>query len=302
MTPRRTRRVVVRTVLLLVVAALLVPSPTVQPTTISLTRVEGVEDVDFDDGVVWILALGSDVRGGRELTEGRTDAIQLIGIDPSAGRAAGLGIPRDSLVDIPGIGRDRLNRAVADTGSTDLTAELVAGLTGIEPDYVLLAGFEGYRDMVETIGGVEVGSDVAFVDDEVELRVRRGTNRFDGVEAVNYARSRVLPGSDFRRMANQQQMVLGILRALRAGEDRPGFLEQGTLSVLAGLETDLSPNELYRLAQALTLVRPDRVALCVVTGTDAVGADAAQVIELDEAAVRRIGADVVDDLRYDRTC
>ena len=273
-----------------------------QPTTISLTRVEGAKDVDFADGVVWVLALGSDARGGEELVEGRTDAVQLIGLDLRSGRAAGLGLPRDALVEIPGVGLDRLNRALPETGDTDLTAELVADLTGIQPDYVLLAGFEGFRDMVDAIGGVDVRSGQAFEDDEFDLQVRRGVNHFDGTDALDYARTRALPNSDYGRMANQQQMMLGILRLLRTEEDRPGFLEKGTLAALSGLSTDLAPNELYRLAQAVTLVRPDRVSLCVLTGTDEVTAEGAQVVVLDEARMRRIGADVAEDLRYDEPC
>ncbi len=302
MNRRRWWTYAVRTALLLAVAGLVVPSSSVHPTTISLTRAEGAKDIDFSDGVVWILALGSDARGGDALVEGRTDAIQLIGLDVDAGRAAGLGIPRDSLVDIPGVGLDRINRAMPDTGGTELTAELVAELTGIQPDYVLLAGFEGYRDMVDTIGGVDVRSDQEFEDEEFDLQVRRGINRFDGTDALDFARTRALESSDFGRMANQQHMMLGILRNLRANEDRPGFLEQGTLSALSGLSTDLAPNELYRLAQAVTLVRPDRVALCVITGADDTTEEGADVIVLDEAEVRRIGADVADDLRYDDGC
>ena len=61
--------------------------------------------------------------------------------------------------------------------------------------------------------------------------------------------------------------MLGILRQLRAHEDDEGFMERGTLAALAGLETDLSPTELYRLAQAVTQVDPGRVDRLVIDGT-----------------------------------
>ena len=74
----------------------LIPDAGTHQTTISLTRVESAKSVDFADGVVWILVLGSDARPGQELTQGNSDVIQLVGIDLQSGRAAGIGIPRDS--------------------------------------------------------------------------------------------------------------------------------------------------------------------------------------------------------------
>jgi polyisoprenyl-teichoic acid--peptidoglycan teichoic acid transferase len=147
-----------------------------------------------------------------------------------------------------------------------------------------------------------VRSDEAFTDEEFDLTVTIGVNQFDGTQALDYARTRALPNSDFGRMANQQQMMLGILRNLRAHEGEPGFIERGALSALSGLQTNLAPTELYRLAQAITLVRPDKVELCVLTGTDETTAEGAAVIILDEERARRIGQDVAEDLRYDDGC
>ena len=286
---------------LLALAGLTVPDSAVQPASISLTRVETARHVDFAEGVVWVLVLGSDARPPEDLTDARTDAIQLVGIDLESGRAAGIGIPRDSYVAIPGHGLGRINTA-AQKGGTELTAAVVAELVGVTPDYVFIAGFEGFRDMVDTIGGVEVEADTAFYDPELDLRVREGPNEFDGTEALNYSRSRLqLETGDFARSANQQQVMLGILRQLVAHEDEDGFMERGTLSALSGLETDLAPTELYRLAQAVTQVRPGRVTTCVLGGTDETTADGDQVIVPDEAQARKLGVDAAD-ARLDPGC
>ena len=130
-------------------AGLTVPNAAVHPATFSLTEVETAKDVDFSDGVVWILALGSDARPGQDVLEGNSDAIQLVGLDLASGRAAGIGIPRDSWLEIPGHGLDRINHAMS-LGGPDLTAEVVADLVGIQPNYVFVAGFDGFRDMVDT--------------------------------------------------------------------------------------------------------------------------------------------------------
>ncbi len=102
---------------------------------------------------------------------------------------------------------------------------------------------------------------------------------FDGAGALEYARTRLgLVGGDFERAAHQQELMLGILDQLREHEDEEGFIEQGTLSALQGLRTDLAPTELYQLAQAVTLIRPDRVDTCVLIGEPLTTPDGAEVI------------------------
>jgi LCP family protein required for cell wall assembly len=282
-----------RLALLLAVAGLVIPDAGVHRTTISLTRVESARGIDFADGVVWILVLGSDARPGQTLEEGNTDAIQLVGLNLRSGRAAGIGIPRDAYVDLPGddLGMDRINAAMKRTGSTEVTAEAVSDLVGITPDYVFLSGFNGFTDMVDTIDGVTV--------DDGE----GPPQEFDGAEALQYARTRIgLTGGDFERAAHQQELMLGILDQLRDREDEEGFMEEGTLSALEGLQTDLAPTELYQLAQAVTQIRPDRVDTCVLVGESFTSPEGADVIDLDLAHALEVGADASDNLRFDRGC
>ena len=305
-TRRRPRLHLAGLALVLAFAALVLPDAAVHPVTYSLTRVETARHVDFDDGVVWILVLGSDARPGEQLTEARTDAIQLVGIDLQAGRAAGIGIPRDSWVEVPGEGLNRINEAMRlgePEQGTDLAAKVVAQLVGITPDYVFLAGFDGFKAMVGAIGGVGVRADKGFHDPEFDLTVKKGRNHFDGTDALDFARSRKkLEAGDFARSANQQRVMLGILGELRAHEDEDGFMERGTLAALGGLQTSLAPTELYRLAQAVTQVDPDRVTTCVIGGAPMTTSAGAQVIEVDKAQARRLGDAARETARLPRDC
>ena len=298
---RGVTRVPIGLLLVLALAALIIPNAAVHSAVFSLSRVETAKHVDFEDGVVWILALGSDARPGEGLREARTDAIQLIGINFDTGSAVGIGIPRDSWVEIPGEDPDRINTALAQTGE-DGVARVVRDLVGILPDYVFVTGFTGLRSMVDSIDGVVVRSPTPFHDPEFDLTVRRGPNRFDGSQALDYTRSRKqLAGQDFDRSANQQRLMLGILRQLQAHEDEDGFMERGTLAALAGLETALPPTELYRLAQAVTQVETRRVTVCVIGGTPGeVGPQS--VVFADERQARRLGGDARGDARLQRGC
>jgi LCP family protein required for cell wall assembly len=280
--------------------ALVVPTGAVHPTSISLTTVETAKAVDVGDGVLWVLVLGSDARPGDDVMEGLTDAIQLIGIDWRTGRAVGIGIPRDSWVELPS-GSARINTALAVHGP-DEVARQVADLTGITPELVLVTGFEGFLSMIGAIDGVEVDSALEFRTETLGVDVRRGPNAFDPREALDFARTRKgLPRSDFDRSANHQRLLLGVLQRLRGREDQPGFMEGAALAALEGLETDLSPGEIYRFVQAVTQVDARTVTTCVVGGEPGVEFGAS-IIYPDRAQARALGNDAREDARLQGGC
>ena len=193
------RRVCVRLALLAGVA-LAVPTGSVHPTTISLTTIGTAKAVDAGNGddVLWVLALGSEAAAGEDVTSGLTDAIQLIGVQPTSGRAVAIGLPRDLWVELPD-GGARLNTALRDEGPEGVAGE-VEDLLGIEPDIVLVTGFEGFVSMMGTVGDVEVDSPLGFTTEDGGMRVRRGPNTFDADQAlVGLRHDRARPLGDLGR-------------------------------------------------------------------------------------------------------
>lgn len=285
---------------LLAGVALAVPSGSVHPTTISLTTIGTAKAVDAGDGIVWVLALGSEAAGD-DVTAGLTDAIQLIGVHLDTGRAVAIGLPRDLYVELSD-GRARLNTALRDEGPEGIARE-VDDLLGITPDVVLVTGFEGFLSMMGAVGDVRVDSPLAFTTEDGEVRVRRGRNTFGADEALSYARTRdTLPGgSDFERVANHQRLLLATLERLRDAEDEAGFMEEVALSALGGLQTDMLPTEVYRLVQALTTVDPARTTGCIITGTFGTE-DGASVVYPDVAQARAVGDDARTDARLQGGC
>ena len=242
-----------------------------------------------------------DAADGSSLRQGNTDAIELLGFDGESGAAAGLGIPRDIWVDLPQ-GKGRINQAYKNGGAS-LAARAVRDLVDIAPDYVLVTGFDGFRSMTDTVGGVDVVSSERFVTDDGGVRVRRGINHFDGQDALYFAATRTNLGSDLRRAANHQALLLGFLRQLRQREDETGFMERVTSSAIGGLQTDLPPTDLYRLAQAVTQVDPEKVTGCIVSGTLAtVGPADASVFCPNYPLAQRLGRDADKDAELDPGC
>jgi LCP family protein required for cell wall assembly len=300
MTARDLRRLLVLG-LVLALTAFAVPTATYRDAPVSLVRGQGAAGVDHDRDVVWILFLGSDARPGQSITRSRADAIQLTGINLETGHATMIGLPRDSWVSIPGHGSQRIN-ATLYFGGPQLMGRAVGNLVGVQPDYVFTTGFDGFRHMVNAIGGVTVNSRFAFSDPVRPQGYKVGPNKLNGFQAMIFARIRKsFPRGDFDRSANQQDVMRGILAQVRGGMDKPGFMERGVLSVVRHMNTDLRPSELYRLAQAGTRVERRKLRGCVVLGSIG-NVGGASVVFPDVAQARRLGDDARNDGRLDHGC
>lgn len=268
---RRFWRRSARTALLasvLAVAAAIVPDGSVAPTRMTLVKYAQVGGVDVHPEVVWILAVGSDARQGQDMLRTRGDALQLVGMDTRTGAATSIGIPRDSWVAIPGHGSNRVNAALY-FGGPQLLGQAVGNLVGIEPDYVFVTRFQGLRDMVDGIGGVTVDNPRFFSDSNLWPQgFRAGRIKVNGHGATAFGRIRKsLAGGDFDRSANQQRVLRAIQERVAERAHETGFIEQGVFTVMRHLHTDLPPTELFKLAQAVAQVDPQRITGCVVAGS-----------------------------------
>jgi polyisoprenyl-teichoic acid--peptidoglycan teichoic acid transferase len=286
----------------LAVTAFVVPPAAVSQAPATLVKVEGAHEVDVPDRVVWVLLLGSDAREGQPVLRSRADAIQLVGFNASTGAATAIGIPRDSYVNVPGHGRNKINASMY-FGGPQLMARSVGDMVGIRPDYVFVSSFWGFARMVDTIGGIRVDSRHAFSDALKPGGYRVGKNDLNGIQALVFSRTRkAFAGGDFTRSANQQRTLKGILNQVRRNEDKPGYMERGVLGVLNNLDTpNVKPAELYRLAQAATRVNPNKFRTCVVGGSTGY-AGAASVVFANVGQARSIADRARKDATLEGPC
>jgi polyisoprenyl-teichoic acid--peptidoglycan teichoic acid transferase len=116
-----------------------------------------------------------------------------------------------------------------------------------------------------------------------------------GSMAVNFARMRhFLPAGDFDRSAHQGELIKAIARKVSASQEKPGFMERALLAVVNDLDTGLSPAEIYRLAHAVTAVRPGRLQSCVLDGSIG-NVGGASIVFPDIAEARAFGNDTRRD-------
>jgi polyisoprenyl-teichoic acid--peptidoglycan teichoic acid transferase len=275
--------------------ALVVPNSTVASTDVELVRMGS--SVSLDDETIWILAVGSDARPGQAMTSTRADALQMVGLNTRTGAATAIGIPRDSYVSIPGHGSDRVNAAMF-YGGAKLLGQTVGDMLGLQPDYVMVTRFRFFEQMIDDIGGIYVNNPRFFSDPYIKPEgFEQGRIRLGGVIALSFARVRKsLPGGDFDRSANQQRVLRGIQARVAERADQPGFMERGAFTVIQHMATDVPPDELFRIAQAVAQVDPKKITGCVVYGGFAT-IGGASVVTPDLGTARRYA----DDARKDAT-
>lgn len=157
------------------------------------------------DGRVNILLLGIDTF---QIEGSRTDTIIIASYDPKTREASMLSIPRDSRVNIPGRGMDKINHAHA-FGGIPLTVETVESFLDLKIHYYVRLNFQGFQDMVDILGGI-----VIDVEPSVARAVpglEQGVQRLDGEKALAYVRDRKTSGGDLGRIERQQKFILAVL-------------------------------------------------------------------------------------------
>lgn len=145
-------------------------------------------------------------------TEGsRADTVMLLHV-PDSGSPTLVSLPRDSIVDVPGIGETKINTAYAAGGPT-LLVETIEANTGLRMDGYLEVGFGGFVGLVQTVGGVEMCLPEPVQDERTRLDLPAGCQVLEGAEALNYVRMRYGdPRGDLGRVERQREFLAGIVR------------------------------------------------------------------------------------------
>lgn len=163
-----------------------------------------------------VLLVGSDARdpgpgyqpvpGDEELTAVRADTIMLL-YQPRRGRPVLVSLPRDSYVPIPGFGQGKLNAAYA-YGGPALLNQTVELVTGVQLDGYLEIGFDGFANLVDAVGGIEVCPEMALQDPYSGLDIPAGCSKLEGHQALAYVRMRYAdPRGDIGRIERQREVI-----------------------------------------------------------------------------------------------
>lgn len=243
-----------------------------------------------------ILVMGSDSRLDQESVGGdvegmRSDTTLLVHISEDRSHVEIVSVPRDLIVEIPSCtvatgattphypeGTNehngmRFNAAFSVGGQGDnvqyaaaCTIKTFENMTGIYVDDYAVIDFDGFRDMVNAIGGVPFCVENAINDPKADLQLEPGCQTLDGDQALGFARVRYTEGdgSDISRIGRQQELMMAMVekalssQVMSSPTSLLSFLDSATDSLTTSPRLG-NLNSLVGLGWSLTGISSDDV-------------------------------------------
>lgn len=231
-----------------------------EPQNFLLVGVDSAANLDPDDPAT----------AGRESIGGlRSDTVMVLRVEPRAGGASLLSLPRDLWVPLASGGNQRINAAIQNGGPGELI-DTIEQYLGIPVHHYVQVDFAGFQELVDVIEGVDVYFPTRARDTRSGLEVDDGCIRLDGQQALAYVRSRHYqryedgrwrtdPSADLGRINRQQDFIVRALhRAIDRGVRNPLTLDRlvdaglGTVSV----DDRLTADEIITLGRAFRSFDP----------------------------------------------
>jgi LCP family protein required for cell wall assembly len=211
-----------------------------------------------------ILLLGTDssTAAGRS-GDHHSDSIMIVRTDPSHHQLSYLSIPRDLLVEIPGVGNEKINAAYQ-AGGPALALKTIKLFTGVAIDHVVIVDFNSFKDLIDAEGGITIDVPENILSNRFDCpyptrarclewkgwRFHRGRQHMNGEQALIYSRIRenqLNPGeNDLTRSARQQAVAQAATAKLASVSTVLDLPFDGS-SLMKPLTTDLSTWQLIQL-------------------------------------------------------
>ncbi|WP_243858829.1 LCP family protein [Actinomyces sp. ZJ308] len=198
-----------------------------------LHRVDALSGAADTPGETWLI-VGSDARGGviQDDTEGaRADSVMLLHRAEN-GQTSLTSLPRDTFVDIPEYGENKINAAYS-FGGPKLLVQTAEQLSGLTVDHYVEVGMTGVSEMVDAVGGVELcwSSDVADEDSGMVWDTSQGEcQTVDGTKALAYSRMRKSdPTGDVGRGLRQRAVISAVVSKAASPYTAVSFSRQDAL-------------------------------------------------------------------------
>ena len=228
--------------------------------------VDDIKDMALLSGKKNIVVMGCDIRKD---DVGRSDTLFVVMLDKNNKQASLLSIPRDTRVKIKDRGWDKINAAFA-YGGQDLTRSTVQDFLGIRLHNYVVVDFQGFKDLVDVIGGVDINVEKRmyyydpYADFEIDLRP--GLQHMDGKTAMQYVRYRDEEG-DIGRIRRQQKFIMALYKQIASKNiiaKMPGLSKQ----IMSMVKSDLSLKEMVELGKVMhDMLQKDGLKMAMVPGT-----------------------------------
>lgn len=160
--------------------------------------------VKADGDAINVLLIGSDSRGA---DQGRSDSLMIAHYNTKINTPKLVSIMRDTYVDIPGHGKNKINAAYS-YGGPELVRQTIKENFGVDVEYYVVANFEGFPKIVDTLApeGIKINAE-KDMSKNIDVSIKKGEQVMDGKTLLQYARFRKDAEGDFGRIRRQQQVL-----------------------------------------------------------------------------------------------
>lgn len=242
-----------------------------------------------------VLVMGLDIAYDKTkhmpLSEtGHTDSMILVNLNTSSFKANILSIPRDTLVEIPGYGWQKINAAYFIGGSA-LAKETVEKFLGVPINHYVVLNPRGLIKLIDLMGGIKVyvDKDMYYVDNwgGLKINLKQGWQKLNGDQAHGFIRFRQDPLGDVSRVQRQQDFIQTVLRRLAT----PAMLVKSPWVLAIATEnvkTDLSLKDILYSLNYARYLRKEDINMSMVPGSFSIGELNASIWAPDNDALHEI--------------
>lgn len=213
-----------------------------------------------------VLVIGTD---GRSLDDrGRSDSMILVSLNSKTNEIIMTSFMRDSYVDIPGVGWDKLNAAYS-YGGAELLMDTIESNFNIRIDNYISVNFSSFAAIIDAAGGIDLkisdeeaeAINVILVTEVNELMgdepaadflTGGGKVHLTGKQALCYSRIRYVGNNDFERTSRQRTVMTELIK--KAASSGPSFVSKAAKKALPDITSNMTRGELYLFSIRLPLV------------------------------------------------
>ena len=223
-------------------------------------------------------------------TNTRSDTILVASLSLTDKKINVLSIPRDSYVEIPGYGHDKINAAHA-IGGMPLAKNTVETFLDIPIDYTVLLKVRATKHVVDAIGGVDVTVEKQMDYDDnwghLHIHLKPGYQRLFGEGALGFSRFRRDELGDFGRMERQQQLLKAIAQRM---QDPRVWKKLGEVVkiIKQNATTDLATTQLIALANLYHDIDPSTINAATLEGDATIIGGMSVVIQNDDKKAEKV--------------
>lgn len=254
-----------------------------------------------------ILLLGSDSGGGSGEREnlpdvpqaGRSDTMMWVHIPGNREKIYVMSVMRDLWVDIPGEGEHKLNAAYS-FGGVPKAVQTLETMFGTRIDHVAAVDLEGFRGIVDALGGVTIDNPRAFTSGNGGKDFAAGPQTMDGDTALSFVRERyAFADGDYSRVRNQQLFLRAVLSEVLNTKTltNPALISDmvGELSPYLTVDDTLDSGDMVAIGRTLTGIRRDDLEMFTVPTKGIGRAGSQSVVWPDWDGIKEIGTALHDD-------